>query len=486
MQRTGNRTRYPFFRSLKLKIILLVVAILVCVELAVLVWSVAIYRYERLERHMSQDMLVADAIAIIRPWPFDVAAPEVQNLLMQARSGGMIVRSEDAEWTVGRIFARSQIEDTFNLDDPPSIATKVIDALDLIFNGGQRQIVLFQNSPVRPGWVVEAFTTDEELRRQTLRHAIDMAVVSVLITLLLGWTLVLTLDELIVKPLGRIAREVTAFHADPEDESTDHPPSGRTDEIGDLEKAVDEMRTEVRRSLRQQTRLATLGAAVSRVNHDLRNMLSTAVLLSDSLEHSQDPDVRRVAPRLIDSLERATRLCIDVLRFARDEKPRMVETDFSLLRLAQEVDDATPPPRARPIQLYLEIAGDLVVHGDRDQMFRVLQNMIRNAYEALADRPDSWVRLRARRGDSQQVWIDVCDNGPGVSDGTLQWLFHPFRTKEKLGGSGLGLAIVREIMRAHGGEIELLETGPGGTTFRLKLPQREPALQRMGQRENAA
>ena len=139
------------------------------------------------------------------------------------------------------------------------------------------------------------------------------------------------------------------------------------------------MRTEVRRALRQQTRLATLGAAVSRVNHDLRNMLSTSVLLSDTLEHSQDPEVRRIAPRLIDSLERATRLCTDVLRFARDEKPKLVETDFALVGLVEEVDDATPPPLARPTPLVIEVPHDLMVHADRDQMFRVLQNLLRNA-----------------------------------------------------------------------------------------------------------
>jgi signal transduction histidine kinase len=215
-------------------------------------------------------------------------------------------------------------------------------------------------------------------------------------------------------------------------------------------------------------------------------MLSTSVLLSDTLEHSQDPEVRRIAPRLIDSLERATRLCTDVLRFARDEKPKLVETDFALVGLVEEVDDATPPPLARPTPLVIEVPHDLMVHADRDQMFRVLQNLLRNAYEALVDRADGQVTIRAGQGDTRHVWIEVADNGPGVSQSTLQWLFHPFRTKEKLGGSGLGLAIVREIMRAHGGEIELLETGPTGTIFRLKLPQREPALQRAPQREKAA
>ncbi|HWL67354.1 MAG TPA: HAMP domain-containing sensor histidine kinase [Geminicoccus sp.] len=478
----------PARRSLKTKIIVLVVAILVCVELAVLTWSVATYRYERLERHMTQDMLVADAIAIMRPFAPDgtnTSTPdEILNLMHSLRSNGLIVRSDNTEWRVGTIFERSEIDGVFDLDRPPGIATKIAQAFDLLLFGGGREIVLVQRSPVQLGSLVEVFTTDDELRAQTLRHALDMALVSLLVTLTLGWALVLTLDRWIVAPIIRISQEVMAFHANPEDESLDHPVSDRDDEIGGLERAVDEMRTEVRAALRQQTRLATLGAAVSRVNHDLRNMLSTAVLLSDTLERSQDPEVRRIAPRLIDSLERATRLCTDVLRFARDEKPRLVETDFALARLAEEVDDATPPPKESRVRLKIDVPDELVLHADRDQMFRALQNLLRNAYEALGDRPDGRITIQGGRAEGH-VWIDVADNGPGVSQGTLQWLFHPFRAKEKLGGSGLGLAIVREIMRGHGGEIELAETGPTGTTFRLRLPQRRQSAPRPAARETA-
>ncbi len=453
-----------------------------------LVWSVATYRYERLERQMTQDMLVADAIAIMRPFApdgSDTSTPaEVLNLMRSLRSAGLIVRTDNTEWRVGEIFARGDIDDVFNLDEPPGLTTKITDALNLLLLGGGREIVLVQRSPVQVGSLVEVFTTDDELRAQTLRHAIDMALVSLLVTLVLGWALVLTLDRWIVAPIIRISREVSAFQANPEDEAEDHPPSGRTDEIGGLEHAIDNMRIEVRRALRQQTRLATLGAAVSRVNHDLRNMLSTAVLLSDTLERSQDPEVRRIAPRLIDSLERATRLCTDVLRFARDEKPRLIQTDFSLFSLIEEVDDATPPPQSGQVRLDNEVPGDLFIHADRDHMFRVVQNLLRNAYEALDGRPGARIVVRAGRAEGH-VWIDVADNGPGVSQGTLQWLFHPFRAKDKLGGSGLGLAIVREIMRAHGGEIELAETGSTGTTFRLRLPQRQPPAPRPVARETA-
>ena len=476
------------WRSLKTKIIVLVIAILVCAELAGLVWSVAVYRYDRLERLMGQDMLVADAIQLLTQAQAastrQVTLGDILKLFSGLRSDGLIVNSPQGVIPLGQIYTRGEIEQRFDLDHPPRISTKIADALDLLFQGGGRKMMLLQKSPAQIGASVEVFATDTELRKQTIKHAVDMALMSLSVTLALGFALVIALDRLIVGPIVRISREVMAFHANPEDESADHPPSGRTDEIGGLEHAVDEMRTEVRRSLRQQTRLATLGAAISRVNHDLRNMLSTAVILSDTLERSQDPEVRRIAPRLVDSLERATRLCSDVLRFARDEKPQLHQSDFSLAGLVAEVDDATPPPRGGTARLNMTVPPSLLMHADRDQMFRALQNLVRNAYEALGGRPDAKVTIDAGRGEGQ-VWIDVVDNGSGVSDRTLESLFHPFRAKDKLGGSGLGLTIVREIMRAHGGEVELTQTGPAGTTFRLRLPQRQQAQQRAAVREAA-
>ncbi|MGH1482710.1 MAG: histidine kinase dimerization/phospho-acceptor domain-containing protein, partial [Geminicoccales bacterium] len=79
------------------------------------------------------------------------------------------------------------------------------------------------------------------------------------------------------------------------------------------------MQKGLRDALSQKTRLAALGSAVSKINHDLRNLLANAMLLSDSLDISQDPKVKRIAPRLVESMERAAKLCSDTLNFSRAE-----------------------------------------------------------------------------------------------------------------------------------------------------------------------
>ena len=473
--------RRSLVRSIKTKIIVLVIAILVCVEAAILVWSVAIYRYERLERLMAQDMLVADAIQILTTAQaastHAITLGDILKLFSSLRSDGLIVTSPRGTFPLGEIYTPEEIDKRFDLDRPPRLSTKVADALDLLIAGGDRRLMLTKRSPAQLGASVEVFATDADLRAQTLKHAVDMALMSLTVTVALGLALVISLDHLIVAPIIRISRDVLAFHANPEDEAADPPLSGRADEIGGLECAVDEMRTEVRRALRQKTRLATLGAAIGRVNHDLRNMLSAAVMLSDTLERSQDPEVRRIAPRLVDSLERATRLCTDVLRFARDEKPVLHQEEFDLAELVEAVDEVTPPTCGGPVHLDIAVPPGLVMSADRDHIFRVLQNLLRNSYEAFAERQDGVVTIRAGRSEGQ-VWIEVADNGSGVPQATLPWLFHPFRATDKSGSSGLGLTIVREIVRAHGGEIELAETGAAGTTFRLRLPQRTRPPQR--------
>ena len=69
--------------------------------------------------------------------------------------------------------------------------------------------------------------------------------------------------------------------------------------------------------------------------------------------------------------------------------------------------------------------------------------------------------------------IDVTDNGPGIAEPVQDKLFQPFATATREGGSGLGLTIARDLARAHGGDITLVETGPGGTRFRVDIPDRE-------------
>ena len=229
------------------------------------------------------------------------------------------------------------------------------------------------------------------------------------------------------------------------------------------------MQSELRTALRQKTHLAALGAAMARINHDLRNTLATAVLASDRLAGIDDPEVKRLTPKLYAAIDRAVTLCGRTLAFVRDPRAALQPSVFTLGELIADVDgiagttegDETAAPP-------LEIDGvghDLAVEGDREQLLRAVGNLALNAAQAGARH----LHVNARHVDGRVV-VDVSDDGPGIADEVRERLFRPFEATGRNGGSGLGLAIAREIAVAHGGSLELAATGPCGTTFRVDLP----------------
>ena len=117
----------------------------------------------------------------------------------------------------------------------------------------------------------------------------------------------------------------------------------------------------------------------------------------------------------------------------------------------------------------------LAVDADPDQLFRVLLNLVRNAAQALethpsSDRSSQQIRVTGRREGAVAI-LEVSDTGPGVPARSRQHLFEAFQTSGRPGGSGLGLAIAAELVRAHDGEIHLVE-GTLGATFRIVIPDR--------------
>jgi len=272
--------------------------------------------------------------------------------------------------------------------------------------------------------------------------------------------------------MRRITAAMTAFRADPEDASRDIVPSSRSDEIGVAQRELAVMQGTVRQALRQRAHLAALGTAVTKINHDLRGILSTARLVSDSLADSAAPEVRRVIPTLVAAIDRAVALCTRTLDFTREAPPPLIRVPFAFTELVDDVAQAlavthaanaarNDDPRVRN-----EVPTDLIVAADRDQLYRVLYNLCHNAFEAGAQH----VKVFGEFGESAIV-IEVADDGPGLPPKARDNLFQPFTGSARLGGTGLGLAIARELMRAHGGDIVLIDSTAKGTIFRLTLPR---------------
>jgi signal transduction histidine kinase len=262
---------------------------------------------------------------------------------------------------------------------------------------------------------------------------------------------------------------MTAYRDDPENVSRIIAPTSGARELREAETALQELEVRLTAALRQKERLASLGGAVSKVSHDLRNMLTTAQLLADRLEASDDPRVRRTAPKLVASLARAINLCERTLTFGKVEELPPEPMTFALGPLVAEVLE-NERQAAPALAFASTVPEGLRVRADADQLFRVLSNLVRNAAQAIeaSGRPGT-VSLSAAEV-AGQTEIRVADTGPGLPQKARDNLFQPFRGSSRQGGAGLGLVIAAELVRGHGGTLALEETGPKGSTFRIVLP----------------
>ncbi|WP_298727141.1 HAMP domain-containing sensor histidine kinase [uncultured Ferrovibrio sp.] len=276
----------------------------------------------------------------------------------------------------------------------------------------------------------------------------------------------LTLQWWLVRPMRRLVDSIVGFRAAPEDARQIIQPSQRNDELGLAERELQAMQQELRQALTQRARLAQLGIAVSKISHDLRNILASAQLVSDRLATSEDPTVKQITPRLVGSIDRAIALCAQTLRYGKAEERAPEAEYFALYPFAEDVAAGLALPDEPSIRWHNAVPEDLQVFADREHLYRILNNIIRNAAQAMPDGGD--IRIAAANRAGLTV-IEIADTGCGLSEAVQAHLFEPFRGSRN-GGTGLGLAIARELARAHGGDLELARTGPLGTTFRITLP----------------
>ena len=329
------------------------------------------------------------------------------------------------------------------------------------------------------GDYIEIIMDEPPLRKALLRYSVDLLLISLLISGITAALVYLTLHYMFVRPMRRVTANMMAFRADPENADRIIVPSARADEIGVAERELATMQAELASMLHQKNRLAALGLAVSKINHDLRNLLGSAQLISDRLLSLPDPNVQRFAPKLVRALERAIAFCQSTLSYGRVQEPPPDRKPILLDPLVEEVHETLGLPADTPIRWISAVERGLTVEADYDQLFRILLNLARNAAQALESRASrdpgrDQIRITGRR-EGAVVVIEVSDTGPGFSDKAQAHLFEAFQGSTRTGGSGLGLAIAAELVRAHGGEIRLVE-GTIGATFRLTIPDRAVEL----------
>src|SRR4051794_22061646 len=255
--------------------------------------------------------------------------------------------------------------------------------------------------------------------------------------------------------MRRLTASMVGFHENPESSARIIVPSQRGDEIGVAERELSDMQRDLVSMLHQKSRLAALGLAVSKINHDLRNMLASSQLLSDQLASVPDPRVQRFAPKLMRSLERAIAFCQSTLSYGRAQEAAPDRRLMLVEPVVAEVRESAGLAACATITWVAAIERGLTIDADPDQMFRVLLNLVRNAAQALESQPGVdpaalQIRITGRREGAVAI-LEVSDTGPGVPARTRDHLFEAFQTSGRPGGSGLGLAIAAELIRAHGG-----------------------------------
>jgi len=463
--------RGPSRRGLGLsgKLLLLTIGFVMIAEILVFVPSVANFRKNWLKERLAAAQIAAVAAEAV---PSHEIPKEVRDeLLRSAQVRAIAYKREGSR----RLIMRSdmpQVDGHYNLLTASS-ADLIGDALAVFFAPPDRLIRVVGQPGFGPGQFIEIVIGEAPLKAAMIRFSLNILALSVLISVITAALVYVAINSLLIRPMTRLTENLVRFGEAPEDVSRQIVPSDRGDEIGTAERELAHMQGQLADTLHQKSRLAALGLAVSKINHDLRNMLANAQLISDRLGAVDDPTVKRFTPKLIASLDRAIQLCTETLRFGRAQEAPPRRAAFALRPLVEEAGDSLGLSGDENITWRIDVDPDLIVDADHGQLYRVLANLLRNAGQAMEQQPPGAPReiTVAAWREGSVTNVEVSDSGLGVPERAREHLFEPFQGSARKGGTGLGLAIASELVRAHGGEIELLPERRGAT-FRLTLPDR--------------
>ncbi|MBI1254394.1 MAG: sensor histidine kinase [Hyphomonas sp.] len=397
--------------------------------------------------------------------PMREVSDELSESLLIKAEVFAVAEIED-EMHIQLLAPQAPIEGTMRLVDlrGSTPAGRVLATLSEYLAPEGEMLVVFAEGSAE-GRVIEIVVPQSSLKASLVAFAWRIAGISLIIALVAAVLIYAVLDMLVVRPMKRVTVSVEQFSRDPGSWTRRLSPTNRRDEIGRAQNALSGMEEAVADAFRQRSHLAELGGAVAKINHDLRNSLASAQLVSDVLAKSDDPRVKRAAPRLERALERAIELATATLDYGKSapRPPRLQPVSLRTVFL-EAADEALNTGGA---EFEANVPADLIIESDAEYLHRIAANLIRNAAEALAQastaNPQIRVSLTSRA-------IEFRDNGPGLPEKARANLFRPFAGSSRANGSGLGLVIAHELAEALGGELALAETGDAGTAFCLTLP----------------
>ncbi len=461
------------FSGLSVKIIATIIFVILAVQVIIYLPSAANFRMSWLEDRLRVGIVAARVLDAV---PDVLALPrELTDRLLNSAGATAIVYRREGQSQLLELeqapMPRLAVTIDMRATDP---LTTIGGVLDTLFMGGDRTIrIVGEGDADNSQNLVEVLMPEQPLRLELLIYSRNTFVISLIVALMTALVLYLFVSRILIDPIRRLSENMLGYRKAPENATliiTATP--RRRDEIGILEQELAAMETEIFTLLRQRRHLADLGLAVSKINHDLRNTLTSAQLLSDQVATLDDPKVQRLAPRLVHSIDRAVGFAQSVLDYGRQSStpPKPVPIDVRTL-----VDEAAFEAGLLghgTVKLRNEVADGVIVRADPDQLARVFVNLMKNAREALETQGEAnaapTITASAVAGE-QTVVISIADNGPGLPPRARDNLFVAFEGSARAGGTGLGLAIAREIAEAHGGSLAFIDQ-PQGTRFDITLP----------------
>lgn len=461
--------------GLSAKLLLLTVLFVMLAEILIYFPSVANFR-----RNWLNDRLAAAQVAVlVLEGAPEEGLPEgsENRLLMGVGARAIAARVGGARRLLSLDSMPLEVARTVDMRDSNWMSA-IVDAVVVLVNPPHDMPIRVIGQAMGVADFVELVIDEAPLRRAMLTFSVNILLLSLLISGLTAVLVYLALNWMIVGPIRQLAANVMEFEIDPENPRRIIEPSQRADEIGEAERALARMQGTLADELRTKKHLAELGLAVSKINHDLRNMLAAAQLMSDRLVDTRDAKIKRFAPRLIATLGRAIDFCQATLAYGRAAEATPLLREVGLRQLVAEQAEMLGLPDNKIVGFSNEVPADLLASCDPDQMARVLLNLMRNSVQALTQAGAEgggmpMLVVKAQRFDGE-IALRVSDNGPGVPAQARANLFQAFRGSVTPGGTGLGLAIAAELVRLHGGMIEL-EASTMGAVFKVTLPTRKQA-----------
>jgi signal transduction histidine kinase len=459
--------RHRFLNTLSGRFLILTVIFVMLAEIMIFVPSIARYRADFLLTRLKQ----AQIAALTQLATEEMIMPELEaELLANAEVYNVVLRRDEVRQLVLSSEVPGEVWDTVDLREAGPWEL-VRDAFAMLADPQNRIVRVIGNPVQDAGTLIEVTMETKPLRDAMVDYGLRILVLSALISVVTAFLLFLAVRRLLVLPIRGVVRHMQAYAEAPEDARRVIVPMADVEELRIAEEALQSMQTQLTGALRQKERLAQLGGAVAKISHDLRNILTTAQLFADRIEGSADPVVARSTPKLVNSISRAVSLCEATLAFGKAEEPPPQLRRLNLAQLASEVAEGEGLADDALVTILVDVPPGLMIRADGEQLYRVLSNLVRNARQAIdaVGEPGS-IEISAGE-DEREWWIRVGDTGPGLPPKAREHLFSAFQGGARKGGTGLGLAIAAELVRGHGGRLELARSDAEGTEFAIRLPK---------------